>query len=164
MGSSPSLSTVMALDADGLKSDNTPTRRVPAYLVPRLPSAQSSKSSIGKGVVTSFRIVGDFSSNVAKLAGISKSSSKSSLAVSICDGFSEELNFGANSSGRGDAERAIFGRIGSFKEAVSGMSMSSDQSSILTGRFFRRDEPRRLIVPPTSAEEGVSFGIGIPAL
>src|SRR2546421_8017255 len=94
MGSSPSLSTVMALDADGLKSDNTPTRRVPAYLVPRLPSAQSSKSSVGKGVVTSFRIVGDFSSNVPKLAGISKSSSKSSLAVSICDGLSEELNLG----------------------------------------------------------------------
>src|SRR5271154_1503388 len=164
MGSSASLSTVMALDADGLKSDNTPTRRVPAYLVPRLPSAQSSKSSVGRGVVTSLRTVGDFNSNVPISAGSSKSPSKSSFPDSNCDGFSEPLSRGANSAGSGDGVLAIFRRIDNFRDVVSGISISSDQSSLLTGRPFRDDVPRRFIVPPISAEEGVSFGIGMPAL
>ena len=41
--------------------------------------------------------------------------------------------------------------------------MSSVQSSIFIGPFRLSDDPRRLMVPPIKADEGVSLGIGMPA-
>src|ERR1700752_4896712 len=99
-------------------------------------------------------MVGDFNSKVPMSAGISKSSSKLSFMLSTCGRF-KAVGSVENSLGSKEGDRGAIWRTDNFKFAESGISMSSDQSSILTGPDFRMVVPSRLIVPPINAEDGV---------